>query len=47
MAQKKKVNQLKKKECEAILDRLSNNKESLYYKHVEIRLKFLDESDLK
>lgn len=45
MPHKKKVNQLKKKECEAILARLSNSKESQYYKHVELRLKFIDESD--
>lgn len=45
MPHKKKVNQLKKQECEAILARLSDSKESQYYKHVEIRLKFLDESD--
>jgi hypothetical protein len=47
MAQKKKVNKLTKKECEDILARLSNSKDSLYYNHVEIRLKFLNESDLK
>jgi len=45
MAHKKKVNKLSKKECEAILLRLSNSKESQYYKHVELRLKFIDESD--
>ena len=45
MPHKKKVNQLSKKECEEILLRLSNSKESQYYQHVELRLKFIDESD--
>jgi len=45
MPHKKKVNKLTKKECEAVLARLSGSKESQYYKHVELRLKFIDESD--
>lgn len=45
MPHKKKVNKLSKKECQDILLRLDNAKESQYYKHVELRLKFIDESD--
>jgi hypothetical protein len=45
MPHKKKVNKLNKKECKDILFRLSNSKESQYYKHVEIRLKFIEESE--
>lgn len=34
MAHKKKVNKLKKQECESILNRLANQTENKYYQHV-------------
>lgn len=37
----KKVNRLKLKECEAILQKLSNQKESHYYQHVLVQYRKL------
>ena len=40
-ANKKKVNRLNIKECETILEKLSNSKQSAYYNHVLLRYRSL------